>query len=48
MKDVGSSSFDIEMLSNNNLDPWGLINYPNQLSKDGFLIFVEPRQWMME
>jgi hypothetical protein len=42
LQDVGSASFDIEMFSNSKLDPWKLVNYPDQLSKDGFLIFFEP------
>ncbi|MGC1377874.1 MAG: FRG domain-containing protein [Anaerolineales bacterium] len=42
LQDVGSASFDIEMLSSSKLDPWKLMTYPDQLSKDGFLIFFEP------
>jgi len=42
LQDVGSASFDIEMLSSSKLDPWKLMTYPDQLSEDGFLIFFEP------
>ena len=38
----GRASFDVELLSDIKLNPWELVNYPEQPSKDGFVIFFEP------
>jgi hypothetical protein len=40
--DIQTASFDVELLSNSKLNPWELANYPDQRSKDGFVIFFEP------
>jgi hypothetical protein len=42
LKKVGTASFDVELLSSNKLNPWQLVDYPNQRSKDGFMLFFEP------
>jgi hypothetical protein len=42
LEQVGTASFDVELLSNSKLDPWEMVNYPDQLSEDGYLIFFEP------
>jgi FRG domain-containing protein len=42
MQTSSGPSFDVDTLSNIKLEPWELVNYPNQRSKDGFIIFFEP------
>jgi hypothetical protein len=42
MQTSSGPSFDVDTLSNIKLEPWELVNYPNQHSKDGFIIFFEP------
>lgn len=37
-----TASFDVELLANIKLDLWELAGYPDQPSKDGFVIFFEP------
>jgi len=38
----GIGIFDVEILSNIKLQPWELVDYPDQPAKDGFVIFFEP------
>jgi FRG domain len=42
LQEVGTASFDVQLLSDIKLNPWEMVNYPGQLSKDGFMIFFEP------
>jgi len=42
LQEVGIASFDVELLSNSKLNLWEMVNYPDQLSTDGFMIFFEP------
>jgi hypothetical protein len=42
MQTSSGPSFDVDTLSNIRLEPWELVNYPDQRSKDGFLLFFEP------
>ena len=42
LQDYGTASFDVELLSDIKLNPWELVNYPDQLSTDGFMLFFEP------
>ena len=42
MQTSSGPSFDIDTLANIKLEPWELISYPGQNSKDGFMLFFEP------
>jgi hypothetical protein len=42
MQASSGPSFDIDTLSNMKLEPWELVSYPGQNSKDGFMLFFEP------
>jgi FRG domain len=42
MQTSSGPSFDIDTLTNIKLEPWDLISYPGQHSKDGFMLFFEP------
>jgi len=42
MQTSSGPSFDVDTLSAIKLEPWDLVNYPDQRSEDGFVIFFEP------
>jgi hypothetical protein len=42
MQTSSGPSFDVDTLSNIKLEPWELVDYPDQRSEDGFMLFFEP------